>query len=109
MSVIFSPEVEAYLFELTEILYQKEYFGFKESAVRYVTDLIFEIRDRLPTSVKRIAPEHFSKYGKKLHYVSFRKNKDTQWYVFFNLYEDKGEFIYLIRYISNNHVIAQYL
>jgi len=39
MKVLFLPEVENYLFEITEILYQKEYFGFKESAVKYVTCL----------------------------------------------------------------------
>jgi hypothetical protein len=60
MSVIFSPEVEDYLFELTEILYQKEYFGFKNSAIQYIESLILEIRDHLPTCPKRIAPEYFS-------------------------------------------------
>ena len=109
MNVIFSPEVEEYLFELTEILYKKEYFGFKESAVQYVKDLIFDIRANLPISVKRTAPEYFSKYGEKLLFSMFKKSKATQWYVFFNLYEDKGEFIYLVRYIGNNHIIAQYL
>ncbi|SEA52538.1 hypothetical protein SAMN05216331_1786, partial [Porphyromonadaceae bacterium KH3R12] len=39
MRVLFLPEVENYLFELTEILYKKEYFGFKERAVKYVVDL----------------------------------------------------------------------
>ena len=44
-----------------------------------------------------------------MQYASFRKNKETQWYVFFNTYRQDGEIIYLIRYISNNHVIAQFL
>ena len=109
MNVIFSPEVEQYLFELTEILYKKEYFGFKDSAVQYVKDLIYDIRNDLPTSVRRPAPKYFSKYGKNLLYSGFKKNKTTQWYVFFNLYEENGEQMYLVRYISNNHVISQYL
>ena len=109
MKVLFLPEVEDYLYELTEILYQKEYFGFKESAVEYVTDLENDIRTNLPNKVKRPAPLIFDKYGKKLLYSTFQKNKTTQWYVFFNIYESKEELIYLVRYISNNHVIAQYL
>ena len=44
-----------------------------------------------------------------MQYASFRKNKGTQWYVFFNTYRKDGEIIYLIRYISNNHVIAHSL
>ena len=33
MKILFLPEVEDYLFELVETLYDKEYFGFKESAM----------------------------------------------------------------------------
>ena len=47
MNVIFSPKVEEYLFELTEILYKKEYFGFKKSAVKYVKDLLNDIKSSL--------------------------------------------------------------
>ena len=109
MKVLFLPEVEDYLYELTEILYDKEYFGFKESAIEYVTDLEYDIRTNLPYKIKRPAPTFFDKYGKKMLYSTFQKNRATQWYVFFNIYESKGELIYLVRYISNNHVIAQYL
>jgi len=109
MKVIFSPAVEEYLFELTELLHKKEYFGFKESAVQYVTELIMEIRNDLVKSSKRIAPHCFSQYGEKLQYVSFRKNKATQWFVFFSTYQDKEEIIYVVRYISNNHLIGHLL
>lgn len=30
-------------------------------------------------------------------------------YGFFNVYDVGGETVYLVRYISNNHVIAQHL
>ena len=109
MKVLFLPEVEDYLYELIDILYKKEYFGFKESAVKYVTDLENDIKTNLPNKVKRPAPQFFNRYGKRLLYATFQKNKSTQWYVFFNIYENKEEYIYLVRYISNNHVIAQYL
>ena len=62
MKVLFLPEVEDYLYELTEILYKKEYFGFKESAVKYVTDLENDIKINLPNKVKRQAPGFFDRY-----------------------------------------------
>lgn len=108
MKVLFAPEVRAYFRELAEILFDKEYFGFEESAVRYVRELIFEIRDNLPVSMKYPAPSYFSRFGSDLYYASFRRNKSTQWYAFFQLYEENGELIYLVKYITNNHVSAQY-
>jgi hypothetical protein len=109
MNVLFLPEVEDNLFELTEILYEKHYFSFKESAINYVADLENDIKTSLPNRQKRTPPPYFQRYGKNLHYSVFRKSKHTQWYVFFNIYEDKGELIYLVRYITNNHVVAKEL
>lgn len=109
MKVLFLPEVRMYFQELQDILFEKEYFGFEESAVQYVRDLIFDIEATLPERVSKIAPPYFNRYGKELRYASFRKNRNTQWYVFFNKYRENGEVIYLVRYISNNHMIDQYL
>lgn len=108
MKVQFLSEVEEYLFDLTEILYQREYFGFKENAVLYITDLIQDITDNLHNKHKRIAPSYFSRYGKSMRYAVFKKSKNTQWYVFFNTYHRNGETIYLIRFVGNNHSLAQY-
>lgn len=109
MKILFLPEVRMYFQELQDILFEKEYFGFEESAVQYVRELIFDIETTLPEKVSKIAPPYFNRYGKELRYASFRKNRNTQWYVFFNKYRGNGEVIYLVRYISNNHMIAQYL
>ena len=109
MKVLFLPEVENYLFDLIEILYKKKYFGFKESAIKYVRSLEDDIRTNLNTKVKQPAPPLFDKYGKKMLYSVFPKNKTTHWYVFFNVYQDNGETIFLVRYISNNHIISQLL
>jgi hypothetical protein len=106
MKVLYSKNVEEYLRELIEILYHKEYFGFKESAYHYVDTLIDEIDTTISIKPYKKAPEHFSKYGKDLCYVAFPKNRNTTWYVFFNII---GNDIYFIRYISNNHVISQLL
>lgn len=109
MRVLFLPEIENYLFDLAENLYQLEYFGFRENAVQYVTDLIQDITLHLHHKQKRVAPHYFTRHGQGLSYAVFKKNKNTQWYVFFNTYNRDGETIYLIRFVGNNHSLAQYL
>ena len=109
MKVLFLPEVEDTLFELTTILYEKHYFSFKEPAIMYVVDLECDIKTTLPNRQKRIPPFYFQRYGKNMFFSVFRKSKHTQWYVFFNIYEENGELIYLVRYITNNHVVAKKL
>ena len=47
--------------------------------------------------------------GKDMQYASFTKNKHTIWYVFFNVYKVGDEVVCLVRYLSNNHVIAHHL
>lgn len=109
MKILFLPEVENYLFELVKILYEKEYFGFEESALNYIIDLENSIKKDLPTKLKRPTPSHFDKYGKKMLYAVFKKNSTTQWYVFFNIYQEKDEITFLVRYISNNHITSKFL
>jgi hypothetical protein len=109
MKVIVTPEVYQYLESLVIILYENGYFGFEKSARKYVDDLYNDITQKLLVSIKKTAPKYFDKYGKGMYYTSFRKNKQTQWYAFFRIYRKDGETIYQIRYIANNHTIAQYL
>ena len=109
MRIIFLPEVLEYFNELTTILYEKEYFGFEESALRYVEDLLNEIQTTISSKQKKVAPLYFEQYGTDMSYITIRKNKNTQWYVFFITYKHKNEIVYLIRHISNNHVAAQFL
>lgn len=109
MRIVFLPEVLDYFNDLTTILYEREYFGFEETAVRYVNELLDDIRTTLPSKVSKLAPSYFNRYGKGMRYATFRKNKVTQWYVFFTKYQDEGGGVYMIRYITNNHVSAKYL
>ena len=109
MKIIVLPEVRQYLSELSWILYEKDYFGYYEMAEKYTDTLLDDIENTLHISQKRPAPPYFQRYGKNLYYSIFRKSKHTQWYVFFNIYEEKGELIYLVRYITNNHVVAKKL
>jgi hypothetical protein len=109
MKIEFTSEALGFFNELSTILYKKEYFGLQENALKYVDELLEDIRITLPARVKKPAPAYFDKYGKKMLYSTFRKNKATQWHVFFNVYQKDDEMIFIIRYISNNHVIAKYL
>jgi len=109
MIVRFLPEVLDYFEELVWILFENEYFGFYESSRKYVDELVEDIKTKLPTRPAKPAPEKFDRYGKNMEYAVFKKNKRTSWYVFFRVYKENEKEIYQVRYISNNHVIAQYL
>jgi len=109
MQVVAIPEVHAYLEWLAQLLYEKEYFGFRESAKRYVDELFLDIETRLPWLVHKPAPKYFDRYGKGLYYATFKKSKHTCYYAFFSKYCDRGETFYQVRYIANNHTIAQHI
>ena len=109
MKVLAVSEVIEYMEELTTILFEKGYFGFEEFAQEYVDDLIDDINTNLPIKLSRPAPKHFEKFGKELKYAIFKKNRQTAWYVFFEIYKENEEFIYLIKHVENNHTAARYL
>jgi len=109
MKVLLLPEVREYFQELQQILYEKHYFGFEEEAQRYTDELLDEILTHLPYRVHKPAPKYFDQYGKNMEYAMFKKNRRTSWYVFFTTYIENNEEIYLIRYIANNHTVAQHL
>jgi hypothetical protein len=109
MRVVVLPEVVDYFLELADTLYDRGYFGFEETAVTYARELFEEIRDHLPELHKKIAPKYFDKHGKGMFYAVFKRNKNTSWYAFFNICHIRGEIVYFVRYINNNHRIAQYL
>lgn len=104
MKVIYSEQVIEFLSELIEILYGKDYFGFKDSAVKYVEELVNEIDTTITFKQKKPAPDYFSKYGEGLFYVIYKKSNHTQCYVFFH-YEYE---VYYVRYIGNNHNISRH-
>ena len=109
MNVIFLPEVVDYLEYLVPILYEKGYFGMRETAKKYIDSLVDDIEANLPTKLHRPALPYFDRYGKDLKYAVFKKNRRTSWYAFFETYEENESVFYLVRYIANNHTVAQYL
>lgn len=109
MKVLFLPEVRRYFADLSHTLYDEGYFGFEDSAIKYVRTLFKDIEANLPNHVARMAPSYFDKYGTNMRYAVFRKNKATLWYVFFTEYMVQDDIVYLVRFISNNHVIASHM
>ena len=103
MQIVYRAEVELYLYDLIETLYEKGYFGFMGSAQRYVRKLRAEIEKTLPIGIRKKAPEYFSRYGKNMWYIHVKMNNQTTWYAFFSIQHND---LYIIRYITNNHVAA---
>ena len=109
MRVIVTPEVYEFLENLVIILYEQGYFGLEENARKYVNELYDDITQTLPTRPKKPAPSYFDKYGDGMYYAVFKKNRRTSWYAFFRMYQKDGELYYQVRYIANNHTVAQHL
>ena len=108
-NVLFLPEVVDQFLELAEILYSKQYLGFKEVAIEYANQLFMDIKVNLPIKTKKKAPVHFERYGRGMFYSLFPKNQHTTWYVFYSVHEVDGETVYLVRYLGNNHILGHKL
>ncbi len=92
--IILLPEVISKLNQLVNILYEKEYFGFIDSAFNYANN-IYDFIYTIPQQRYKLTA------NKKLgtYYCSFKANRNTTWYITF----DKQDNRYLIQDISNNH------
>jgi hypothetical protein len=88
------PHVKYKLIELVEILYDEEYFGFKENAVEYVRN-IYRFIYSIPNQRHRKAKKQ--KFGD--FYCPYKYNKQTTYYIFF----DKEADLYFVRHVTNNH------
>lgn len=55
--IIATREVRTYLFNLIQVLYEHDYFGFKENAKEYVKDLFADIEQNLPKKIRKPVPE----------------------------------------------------
>lgn len=109
MKILYLKKVRIYFENLIPKLHELGYFAYEETAKKYIDEIFVEIEEQLSIQSSKPAPEHFEKYGKEMEYIVIRKNKRTHWYVFFKIALKDGEMIYKVRYIANNHTIAQYL
>ena len=102
--IILADEIDLFFDELLIVLFEKGYFGFPNTAKSYIDKFTDYIKKYIGVIPDKNAPKHFDRYGKNLKYISYKANKVTTWYIF---YQQKGN-VFLIRYITNNHVAAQY-
>lgn len=96
------------LSESVQALVEKNYFSDEDYAVSYLTDVVRFFQLNIDHLVVRPAPTYFKRFcvmTNDLKYVSYRKNRRTTWYAFFEEYDD----IMSIVYLNNNHVIGHLL
>ena len=86
------------------LLFEEGYFGFPDSAKTYVDRLIAFVEQYVGILPGKDSPDFFKPFGKNMKYITYRANKRTSWYIF---YQERNN-IYLIQYITNNHVAAQH-
>ncbi len=94
--------------ESIQALVEKNYFSDEDYAVSYLTDVVRFFQLNIDHLVVRPAPAYFKRFcvmTNDLKYVSYRKNRRTTWYAFFEEYDD----IVSIVYLNNNHVIGHLL
>ena len=102
--IIYASEVELYLDELLIILFEKGYFSFPDNAKSYVDRILDYVESNIGIIPGKVAPLYFNRYAKNMNYISYRANKSTVWYVFYQQRDN----IFLIRHITNNHVAAKH-
>ncbi|WP_462218931.1 hypothetical protein [Ferruginibacter sp.] len=89
-----APELAYQLNDLIDVLFIAEYFGFKQTAIDYVTDIENFIYT-IPNQKHKICKN--KKHG--IYFCKYKRNHHTTWYIIF----DKVNEFYLIKYITNNH------
>ncbi len=95
--IIFQQNVTDYLENLVQILFEKKYFGYEESAQIYVSKIYDFIEYKIINFPHKTTPEELKHFGSK--YAFYKANEHTTWYIFF----EKKNNRYLITYITNNH------
>lgn len=94
--VILSNFVDDKLDNLIDILFQKEYFGFRSDAKIYV-DALYTFIYTIPQQKRHICKN--PKHG--FYYCRYKQNHNTTWYITF----DTENEIYLVKNIFNNHTL----
>ena len=101
---MYSNEALTKLENLVEVLFENEFFGFKESAYNYVYSIFDYIESNINNSSYKELPLKLKKYGN--YYITHFINPRTTWYILF----DFNNNTYNITFIFNNHEkFAQYL
>jgi aromatic ring-opening dioxygenase LigB subunit len=81
IKIVFTPHVIYFLDDLVYILYKKEYFGFIETAEEYVSKIYDAVPEKIKHKIHKSTPQKLQYLGS--HYIFFKANARTTWYVFF--------------------------
>ncbi len=95
--IIFSDEFHTSIEELIQILFDKDYFGFKIDCQNYADKIYEFVENKINLPISKNSRAKFQKYGKK--YLKFAANKRTTCYIFF----DQKDHRFLVNHILNNH------
>lgn len=98
--IIISKEVADYFEKLVFALFENEYFGFVETAIDYVDEIIDFIYTSITIYPPQKTPDKLKHFGK--FYMVFLANSRTTWYIFYEFEETKN--VYLVTGILNNHL-----
>lgn len=105
MIVGYTETAERYLIDLVIVLLKCPYYLSEDKAHEYVDTLYNYVVYYIPLLPGKKAPERFKKYGRDLHYIAYRPNKQTTWYIFYIQKNDR----FIVTYITNNHVNAHHI
>ena len=83
INILISDDAALYLDNLVEILYNKDYFGFIESAEMYMCRIYEFIDQNIQYFLSRLRPNELYGYGEK--YIFYKINPRTTWYIFFKI------------------------
>ena len=97
--VIFEDAVLEYFDNLFFALFERGYFGFAESAQKYVNKIVDFIITNISTFPHKQAPRSLRCLGS--NYIFYKANPRTTWYIFF----EKRNQNYLISGITNNYCV----
>lgn len=95
--MIYRQDVKFFLNELIDILFENEFFGFKNDAKNYVLEIITYINNHNFKTGVRESPVVLRRFGQK--FIKYKANPQTTWYIFFDHKDGK----YLVNHILNNH------
>jgi hypothetical protein len=103
--VVFNADVKLLFFELIDILYQKEYFGYLDEAKEYVSEIEQYFKTEIPKlhrlGLSKKAMSYFEKYGNNLFFAAYRRTTTrTVWYAFYEVFDEK---YFKVVHIINNH------
>ena len=77
--IVYTHEAEKYLKELINVLFENEYFSFRDDAVEYVLKIRDYVHQNITYPAKK-TPIKFRKYGET--YMFYKANTNTTWYIF---------------------------